>query len=189
MTSAEWEMWVRYSQDAQPANEAEAEAFERFRRSDDRAWARYEVEQQAWDRYMRGQEPANDGQAHWIEIFRQAGEPPEPHWLEGYWKEREACERFLDGKPPRNADEQQRFARFGQELADTGYSLHRRDESRGGADSDTGRMPVADSTPHHDRNDGPGSAHSSPGIWEQGQRSAHSQQRQGDAEAELEAGA
>ena len=94
MTSAEWEMWVRYSQDAQPANEAEAEAFERFRRSDERAWARYEVEQQAWDRYMRGQEPANDEQAHWIEIFRQAGEPPDPHWLEGYWKEKEACERY-----------------------------------------------------------------------------------------------
>lgn len=182
VTSASWETWLRYTQDAEPANEAEAEAFGRFRLRDEEAWARYEVERRAWARYIDGQEPANDRQAHWFQIFREAGEVPGP-----YWQERRAFERYSNGEPPRNAAERQRFARFDEELADADYALHRRDGSRSGTGNTTG--PVTGSMPHRDRGGLPRSAHASLGTWEQGPRSADGQQRQIEGEAELEAGA
>jgi len=95
-----------------------------------------------------------------------------------YWGERRALQRYSNGEPPRNAAERQRFARFDQELADVGYAAHRPDGSRSRTGNSTGPTPTAGSTPHRERGGLPGSAHSSPGIWEQGQRSADGQQRQ-----------
>lgn len=93
---SEFEMWFRYTQNAQPTNDAEAEAFERFRRGEERAWARSRIEREAWERYMDGEEPAGDQQVYWFGIFREAGSAPDAHW-----KEKRAFERYSDGEPPR----------------------------------------------------------------------------------------
>jgi hypothetical protein len=107
------DLWQRYTLGEEPADAAEAAAFDTFRANDRNAWARHEPEREARQRYLDGEEPAGEAQQRWFEIFRQEA-------TDSYAEELRAWHRYANGKPAQDAAQLSRFARFDRELAEHG---------------------------------------------------------------------